>query len=229
MKKIYTLAASLLVAISANAQAIYESGQHDNLVTVALEESSEDLQNYPIDLCLSNPTIGICSVSAYFYIDDNSIRPWLYDEDEECYAYDYNSKRCYKSVNVMSFLADEDNPKYPGYFFINAVDTKNFKLTDGTILTFYMDATKLSNGNHKLHIVEPMCSYVDDTMASATYKCVEQVVDFNINAGTLTIVNGMDILYHNNDNDSNFFDLTGRVSNVAQRGIYIKNGRKVIR
>lgn len=229
MKKIYTLAVSLLLAISANAQAIYEPGQHDNVVTVSMEDASEDLKNYAIDLCLTNPTTGICNISAYFYIDDNKVQPWLYDEDEEDYVYDTNSKRCYKSVNVMSFVTNADNPKFPSYFFVNAVDTKNFKLTDGAIITFYMDATMLSNGNHQLHIVEPMCSHVDDTMASKTYKCADHVIDFNINSGTLTLVDGIGALLHKNDKDNISYDLTGRSCNATKRGIYIKNGRKVIR
>lgn len=229
MKKTASLLAALCLAFTASAQEIYMPGEHNNILSVAVDDAHDSLDKYPINLTLSNPTTPICSVSAYFYIDDNSIRPWLYDEDEEEYVYDANNNRCHKNIPIKLFLTEETNPSYPGYFYINPYDDKNFKLTEGTILTFYIDATLLSQGEHTLHIVEPMASYVGDDFSSASYFSDEQNIVFRIGNGELTIVDGISQI------DSSLhlpysYDLQGRKTHTThQHGIYIKGDRKIIR
>lgn len=229
MNRILSLTFALFAVIAANAQAVYQPGEHDNLVTVVANNANDDLQNYPLEITLSNPTISIGSFSAYLYIDDNSVRPWVYDEDEECYACDCNSKRCYKSVNVNTWIADEDNPKFPGYFYVNAWDTKDFKLTEGTILTIYIDATKLSEGKHTLHVVEPMCSYANaDGSESASYFCEDQEILFRRSNGIITVLNSISALAPT-DAQADTYDLQGRRVTKPTHGLYIQSGRMIIR
>lgn len=228
MNRILSLTFALFAAIAANAQAIYQPGQHDNLITVVAADAADNLKEYPIELLLTNPTVSMCGIEAYFYIDDNSIRPWVYDEDEEEYAYERNSSRTYKSLKYKLMICDEDNPKHPGHFYVNFVDDRDFKLTEGAIATIYLDATKLSTGDHVLHVVEPMCSYVSDDLSSASYFCSNQDIHFNISGGTLTVLNGIHILSPLDANAATY-DLLGRKVNATSHGIYLQNGRKVIR
>lgn len=235
MKKIFAATAALLITAGAHAQAIYEPGQHDNMVTVVADDAADEIDNYPLDITLDNPTTPMGSVSVYLYIDDNSIRPWVYDNDEECYAYDTNTKRCYKSVIVQIFECDDTNPTSPGYLFVNALDTKDFKLTTGTIITVYFDATKLSDGYHTIHVVEPMCSSASaDGSESASYYCADQEITFHVGNGTITVVDGINAIYPPYPAVPTY-DLQGRLcpdnqTNTAPcPGIYIRDGKKIIR
>lgn len=227
MKKIIALIAAIGLATTASAQAIYNPGEHDNQVSIFAEDA-EDLEEYPLELQLTNPTVGIGGVSAYLYFDDNDVKPWIWDEDEQAYYYDTNSKRCYKSVKVEVFLTDKTNERFPEYLFVNALDTKDFKLTEGTIMTLYIDATKLGNGIHTLHVVEPMCSYANaDGSESASYICRDQTIDIMVTGGTLTVMDIPTIQHPNGV--TTLYDLQGRSVDTMKHGVYIKNGRKVIK
>lgn len=230
MNRIFSLTTALIISASAYAQAIYQPGQHDNIVTIAVNNAEENLNMFPLDLVLTNPTVSIGSVNAYLYIDDNTVRPWIYDDDEEDYAFDRNSSRTYKNTNFKFFVCEEDNPTHPGHFFVNAVEEKNFKLNDGPIVTFYMDATMLTNGNHTIHVVEPMCSYANaDGSESASYFSAEHSINFNISGGTLTILNGIDALSQST-NHLELFDLQGRhLTHMPNKGIILHKGKKIIR
>lgn len=234
MKKILALSATLLLAIGAHAQAIYNPGEHNNTVTVIAKDANADLDNFPIEIHLSNPETSIGSISTYLYFDDNSVRPWIWDEDEESYTYDTNTKRCYKSATVNIWLADEDNPKFPGYFYVNVLDSKDFKLNEGNVITVYIDATKLSDGTHILHVVEPMCSYASsDGSESATYFCTPHNLEFNVSGGTLTVVDGINSIYPPIP-EYPHYDLQGRPElnnrwSGERTGIHIVGGKKIIK
>lgn len=230
MKKIFALTAALILPLSIHAQAMYNPGEHDNVVTAYAQDSNGDIKNFPIEIRLTNPTIGIGSVSAYFYFDDNTVRPWVWDEDEECYAYDYNSKRCYKTVTVKAFLTEETNQEYPAYLFVNALDDRDFKLTEGTIVTIYIDATQLSEGKHTLHVVEPMCSYANaDGTESASYFCAPQDIEISLSQGVITVADAIRTVQTNTTTNTTY-DLQGRrLTQLASHGISIVGGQKIIR
>lgn len=230
MKKIYSLSLSLLATISANAQAIYQPGEHDNVVSVVANDATDNLTNFPLDITLSNPTTPMRGVEVTLAIDDNVVRPWVWDEDEEAYAYDNNTKRTRKNAPTKVFLLNNDHPTYPDFLFVSIADDRDFKLSEGTLATIYFDATQLSNGDHTLHVISPMCSYVSDDLSSASYFCESQDIRFNISGGTLTVLNSISVLAPADGNIPTY-DLQGRVcpQGVATSGLYIKNGRKVIR
>lgn len=228
-KRILTIATAIALTTAAYAQAIYQPGQHDNVVTVVAEDSAEELERYPLQITLTNPTISIAGISAYLYIDDNSIQPWVFDEDEDSYVYEINKDRCYSKSNVQTFICDATNPNYPGYFFVDINYTKDFKLTEGTIITLYIDATKLSDGKHTIHVVDPMSVYASaDGSESASYFNANQEIYFEKAGGTLTIVNSISDIMRSNTFTDKTFDLHGRAAAANETSVMIKNGKKVI-
>lgn len=225
---IFPLSASLLPL---HAQAIFNPGEHNNKVTVVAEDADADIEKFPLEIHLSNPTTGIGGISSYLYFDDNTVRPWIWDEDEESYSYDTNTKRCYKTATVNIWLADEDNQKFPGYFYVNVFDSRDFKLNDGNIITIYIDGTKLSDGKHILHVLEPMCSYANaDGSESATYFCTPHDIEFNVGQGVITIADAIKNIHVNSPSLPCTYDLQGRrLAQPSVQGISIIDGRKVIR
>lgn len=233
MKKTLALSVSLLLCIAARAQKVYvyNPGEHDNLVSVVAQNQSGNLDKFPLEIQLTNPSVSIGSVSAYFYIDDNKIRPWVYDEEEEEYAYDINTARgTIKQSTVNIFPTDDDNPTFPGYFYVNVLNSKDFKLTEGTIVTIYIDATQLSEGKHTLHVVEPMCSYANaDGTESASYFCAPQDIEINLNQGVITVADAIRTVQTNTTTNTTY-DLQGRrLTQPASHGISIVGGQKIIR
>lgn len=228
MKKIFSLSLALFATISANAQTIYQPGEHDNVVSVVANDATDDLTMYPLEITLSNPTTPMRGVEVTLAIDDNAVRPWVWDEDERTYAYDNNTKRIYKNTPVKLFLLNNDHPKYPSFFFVSIADERDFKLSEGTLATIYFDATQLSNGDHTIHVISPMCSYVGDDLSSASYFCANQDIHFNISGGTLTVLNGINVLSPT-DSKTDTYDLQGRRIAEPTHGLYIQSGRKIIR
>lgn len=230
MNKLFILTAAIIATLSAKAQKteVYHPGEHDNTLTIVAEDATTDLENYPIDIVLVNPTTPMCSVSAYLYIDDNTVRPWVYDEDEEEYAYDRNTDRTYKSMDAKMFYCNDDNAQHPGHFFVNMLDDRNFKKDEGSIATIYFNAKLLSNGNHTIYVTEPMCSFVDDEGNSASYFCPDQEIDINISNGTLTVLNGINAIYPPYPTER-VYDLSGRATVPTRHGIYIMNGHKIMK
>lgn len=232
MKKIYALVLAGLLSANAFAQESYEPGTHDNIVTVVANDSETDLEEYPLEVTLSNPTTAIAGVSAYFYIDDNSSAPWVCEEEdgEVFYIIETNSNRCSRNSAFDAFMTEPTNEAFPHYLFVNIYEKKSdFKLTEGTIATLYIDATQLSDGSHTIHVVEPMCSAASaDGSSSASYYCPNQEICFSKNGGTLTIINGIDDLLRK-EIEQQTFDLQGRPTTATQHGVYISRGKKVIK
>lgn len=231
MKRVFSITLLLFAAITAHAQStglIYQPGEHNNLVSVVADDSADELEKYPLEITLSNPTTPIRGIDVSLCIDDNSIRPWVYDDDEEEYAYDLNSKRTYKSTKQEIFFNTEEHPTYPGYLHILINDSRDFKLTEGTISTIYIDATQLSSGKHTLHVVSPMCSFIGEDFSSASYFCSDQTINFTIEGGTITIVDGINSIYPPYPAPQ-VYDLAGRATTPANHGIYIVDGKKILK
>lgn len=232
MKKIYALALAALIGTTANAQEKYQPGEHDNVLTVVAADASAGIDEYPLEINLTNPTVAIAAVSAYFYIDDNSIQPWLCEEEdgEIFYTIATNGSRCSRNSTFDAFMTDDTNPNFPHYLFVNVYEKKsNFKLTEGTIATLYIDATKLSNGTHTIHVVQPLCSAASaDGSSSASYFCADQDITFRINGGTITVVDGIHTIYPPYPPVPTY-DLLGRPIDATHPGLYIRGGKKVIR
>lgn len=235
MNKILSLIALSAFALGASAQGVvYQPSEHTNTLSVVFDESNDDLEMFPLDICLDNPDNSIVSVAMYLYIDDCSVQPWVYDEDEEYYAYDLNSKRAYKSTTHTNLtICPASNEKHHDHYQVIVVDeAKPFKLDQGAIVTIYFDATQLSDGRHTLHVAEPYCSYAStDGKESATYYCTEQSIEFNIANGTVTSIGSIDATAHTAATPkATTFTLTGRRATTAQPAaeLLIRDGRKTI-
>lgn len=231
MKKIHTLALAALICASASAQEKYQPGEHDNILTVTAADASANLDEYPIDINLTNPTTPIAGVSAYFYLDDNTIQPFLYEEeDDEIYYIIDTTSRCSRNSTYDAFMTDDTNERFPHYLFVNIYEKKtNFKDTQGAIATLYIDATKLSNGIHTIHVVQPLCSAVSsDGSSSATYFCPDQEIAFSLSGGTITIVDGIQAIYPPYP-PTPLYDLQGRRTTNPHHGIYIQGSKKIVK
>lgn len=226
MKTYLLILATCLFATFASAQEIYHPGEHNNLVFAELEETDEP-EEMPVNIYLTNPNISIGSADMYLYIDDNSVNAFCYDEDEEDYMYDLNSKRCNKKTVVKMMETDEENANYPSYLWLYITNDADFKLNEGLLITIYIDATQLNEGNHVLHIVDPICSYASlDGSSSATYECSNFDLPFTYSNGLITLMNP---LINMGSTSDVCLDLQGRRVNNATKGIYIVNGKKVIK
>lgn len=224
MKKYLLFFVTCLCASLASAQEEYNPGDHDNRIYLELEETDEP-EEMPVNICLFNPTTSMAGVSMYLYIDDNTVDAWSYDEDDEV-NYDINRDRCNKNSTVDIFMTEESNVSYPEYLYFSVTYKTDFKGTDGTLVTIYIDATKLTEGNHVLHVVDPLCSYVGADFSTASYLCNNSELPFTFSNGLITLMNPL----INADSKNNVcLDLQGRRVNNATKGIYIVNGKKVIK
>lgn len=240
MKYLYTLALALCGFANASAQTTLQPGESGNNCSLSIEfDDVEDLTESSFTLSMSNPSTPICVLSAYFYFDDNSIRPWGYDPVTK--TYDVEANIYHKKNNMTgrvtdqalkAQLSDDDNPEHPGYFYVAIAGDNDFLGEEGAMATIYFDATELREGNHVLYMKDALCGSVTgetvDNMQSTKYLCADQEIHFNVNGGTLTIVDGINSIFPALP-EGHVYDLQGRVTIPAQHGIYISNGKKVLR
>lgn len=240
MKYLYTLALAIFGFSTASAQTILQPGESGNNCKIAVEfDEIDDLTEASFTISLANPDTPISVISAYLYFDDNSIRPWGYDPVSKTYDVETNDYDKRKNPNgrvtsqaLNAMLCDDSNPDYPGYFMVTVAGSDAFLGEDGLIATVYFDASQLSQGIHHLYMKNPYCGWVIgetvEEMSSIQYNCVDQQIDFNVNGGTITIVDGINSIYPPYPTPQ-VYDLSGRATNPASHGIYIVNGKKILK
>lgn len=239
MKYLYTLALALCGFVNASAQTTLQPGESGNNCSLSIEfDEVDDLTESSFTLSMNNPSTPICVLSAYFYFDDNSIRPWGYDPIAKTYdvvANTYSKTNKTGRVTTQALqtqLSDDSNAEHPGYFYVAIAGSDDFLGKDGLMATIFFDATKLGDGNHVLYMKDALCGSVTgetvDNMQSTKYLCADQEIHFNVNGGTLTIVDGINSIFPALP-EGHVYDLQGRVTIPAQHGIYISNGKKVLR
>lgn len=233
MKKLYTFAVAAVAALSINAQAIYNPGEHNNITTISIsEELNEDYNGYPVEINIANPETPIRSCSAWMWVDDNSVSPWALDEDDEI-AYDRNSDRTSaKNLDITILIGTEENVTNAGHLcFICTEKKADFKGNEGAIAAIYIDATKLSDGAHTLHVTEPLASFVGADDSSASYFSANQEIKFYTNGGKLSLTaptpSSIDAI--TSYSAITLYDLQGRQVSPSAHGLYINNGRKVVK
>lgn len=241
MKYLYTLALACLTFTAASAQTTttLQPGESGNNCSLSIEfDEVEDLEDSSFTLSMNNPSTPICVLSAYFYFDDNSIRPWSYDPVSKTYdveANEYSKKNKTGRVTDQALkaqLSDDDNTEHPGYFYVAIAGDNDFLGEEGVMATIYFDATELSEGNHVLHMKDALCGAIegDDVseLKSTKYLCADQQILFNVSKGTITIIDGIADIYPPQP-QSRIYDLTGRATIPNHHGIYIINGHKYIK
>lgn len=217
---------------SAHAQAIYEPGAegNDNKITVELDEV-DDIRESSFTVYLENPTVSLCGVSAYFYFDDNSVKPWCYDDvagyviEGNNYSKKSNPSGRLNGHSVTSFLCEATNTEHAGQFYMSIAGATDFINNEGWIASVYFDATKLTEGTHILHMINPECAWTNaDASSTATYRCVNQDILFKLHNNTITAIKVVPA----QTEEHSYFDLQGRRLNQLQQGINIINGKKVL-
>lgn len=238
MKKALLLIISAAFAFLSFAQNTIEVGDPKNVCKITIEfDEVETLDEVSFTLSLDNPGVGINAMSAYFTIDDNKIRPWIYDE-EDGYIVDgnvfnrRNNPNGRIDQNPTVFLTEENNPKYASCLYLGIGGSGDFRGEEGWLASIYFDATLLSNGIHTLHMVDPMCVNVVEEggkIVSNSYLCANQDIKFEINGGNLTVISALPSIDAKANNKSCAYDLSGRkVAAPTASGIYLENGKKVI-
>lgn len=239
MKKALLLIISAAFAFLSFAQNTIEVGDPKNVCKITIEfDEVETLDEVSFSLSLDNPGIGINALSAYFTVDDNQVRPWIYDEDIEGYyvatnRYDKRDNPTGRLNGTSSevFVCDETNAVYPGYYYLGLGGSKDFLGDEGWLASIYFDATLLSEGIHTLHMIDPMCVNVVKEgvdFVSTSYLCANQDIKFEINGGNLTIISAIPAIDTYGNNGANIYDLTGRKITRPESGVYLKNGKKII-
>lgn len=222
MKKIFTLAVLLSSAIASNAQAvIYPAGseENDNIITISIDAESEDVTAVPVTISLSNPTIGIAGIGGYFWFDDCTSKPWAYDEDEEDFVYDTSSRMTKQNDVFVSYTDAGDLT-----LSITNKKANALKGTDGELITLYFDATQLGVGNHTFH-ADRLISFVADGMTKYESENIDIAFDFD---GTKLTLTGISNIL--SDAEATVaYDLSGRRVNGTANGLYICNGKKVVK
>lgn len=240
MKHLYVFALALLCFSTGLAQTTYQPGENGNNCTLHIEfDDVDDLSESSFTLSMTNPSTPICALSAYFIIDDNSVRPWSYDPISNSYEVEmneYSKKNKEGRVTTQSLqtqLSDDSNPEHPGYFYVSIAGADNFLGEEGEMAYIYFDATKLKNGNHVLYMKDAFCGSIigDDinNMKSYKYLCNDQEIHFNVNNGTLTVLSNINVFPQNSETPETF-DLQGRhINTLFSKGLYISGGRKILR
>lgn len=223
MKKIFTLAVLLSGAIASNAQAvIYPAGSegNDNIITISIDAEAEDVTAVPVTISLSNPTVGIAGIGGYFWFDDCTSKPWAYDEDDEDFVYDTSSRLTKQNDIFVSYTDAGDLT-----LSITNKKANALKENDGELITLYFDATQLGVGDHTLH-ADRLISFVPDGMTKYENENIDITFDFDGSKLTLTGISN--ILA--DDTHTVTYDLFGcRVNGAAANGLYISNGKKIIK
>lgn len=239
MKYLCTLALAFLGFTTATAQTTLQPGEDGNNCSLSIEfDEVEDLEDSSFTLSMNNPSTPICVLSAYFYFDDNSIRPWNYDPVSKTYDVEanvYSKKNKTGRVTDQSLkaqLSDDDNTEHPGYFYVAIAGDNDFLGEEGAMATIYFDASELAEGDHVLYMKDALCGSIEGEsvaeLKSTKYLCANQEIHFNITGSTITIIDGIHGLCHP-ISDDRVYDLSGRATVPTAHGIYIKNGQKFLK
>lgn len=240
MKKALLLIISAAFAFLSFAQNTIEVGDPKNVCKITIEfDEVETLDEVSFTLSLDNPGVGINAMSAYFTVDDNQVRPWIYDEDIDGYYAETNLYS--KKNNPSGRITDQSatlsmtaatNEQYPSNLYLGLGGSSDFRGEEGWLVSIYFDATQLSNGIHTLHLIDPMCVNVVKegvNFGSTTYLCANQDIKFEINGGNLTVISALPCIDAKANDKSCAYDLSGRkVAAPTASGIYLENGKKVI-
>jgi hypothetical protein len=212
MKKIFSILAAIAFTSFANAQVIYEAGAegNDTELGIALGEEIEDITAIPVNIVLTDPQQNINSFQMYLQLPDGAT--WNYDDDEGDYIYEKNSKRCYGSHNVSCEMSGSSKRVGQFYTSISSSKQQMFKLTEGTLVTFYFDGSKLADGNYEIKVIDALASNGPDKFLSQDSTCA-----FSIANGAVTGINGVSA----DAEGATYYNASGVQQNGLQPGVNI--------
>ena len=211
MKKILSIIAAITFTTFANAQKVYEPGEegNDTQLGIFIDADIEEISSIPVSIYLNDPQQNINSFQLYLQLPDNAT--WNYDEEEEDYVYE-KSSRNYSGHTVTSGMSESD--KRQGQFFVSISDSRqrNFKQTEGTLVTFYFDGSKLTDVQYEIKLIEPLASD-----GSNKYLSKDDSYAFSVANGTVTGINGISADAQN----AKYYSVNGAIQNGPQKGVNI--------
>ena len=224
MRKIFTLCLVAAAAMFVNKayaqipQAETIDGS-DNVLTI-LVESTDDLAKIPVTLYLTNPTNGITAVEATL-VAPVDVKKFVYDEEEEDFVYDPGTRWTKGHAPMLAAGTEEHGADG---FFISIADskTRDFKETEGAIITVYFDGSDLGDGDYTVKMKDAISVAVGDI----TYTSADVDAAFSIKDGKVTAVNSAIVEAAAAGNT--LYTLDGKKVASPQKGqIYVVGGKTV--
>lgn len=150
----------------------------DNVISITVG-STGDMTMIPVTLSLSNPTTLLNSLEATLFVPVD-VHKFVFDEDDEDFVYEKTS-RCVKG-HVPTLTAGTEEHGFDG-FYISIADskTRNFKGTEGAIITVYFDGSELADGEYAVQMKDALSVAKGDSIYNsanmdAAFTVVEGVV-----------------------------------------------------
>ena len=183
----------------------------DNVLTI-LVESTDDLSKIPVTLYLTNPTNGITAVEATL-VAPVDVNKFLFDADEDDFVYD--------PAPMLSAGTEEHGADG---FFISIADskTRDFKETEGAIITVYFDGSELGDGDYTVKMKDAISVAVGDI----TYTSADVDAAFSVKDGKVTAVNS--VIANAAAAGKTVYGVDGKKATSTQKGqIYVIDGKTV--
>jgi hypothetical protein len=154
----------------------------DNVLTI-LVESTDDLAKIPVTLYQTNPTNGITAVEATL-VAPVDVNKFLFYADEDDFVYDPGTRWTKGHAPMLSAGTEEHGADG---FFISIADskTRDFKETEGAIITVYFDGSELGDGDYTVKMKDAISVAVGDI----TYTSADVDAAFSVKDGKVTAVN----------------------------------------
>ena len=191
----------------------------DNVLTI-LVESTDDLAKIPVTLYLTNPTNGITAVEATL-VAPVDVKKFVYDEEEEDFVYDPGTRWTKGHAPMLAAGTEEHGADG---FFISIADskTRDFKETEGAIITVYFDGSDLGDGDYTVKMKDAISVAVGDiTYTSADVDAAFSIKDGKVTAVNSAVINGAAAA-------KTVYGVDGKKVTSAQKGqIYVIDGKTV--
>ena len=191
----------------------------DNVLTI-LVESTDDLSKIPVTLYLTNPTNGITAVEATL-VAPVDVKKFVYDEEEEDFVYDPGTRWTKGHAPMLAAGTEEHGADG---FFISIADskTRDFKETEGAIITVYFDGSDLGDGDYTVKMKDAISVAVGDiTYTSADVDAAFSIKDGKVTAVNSAVINGAAAA-------KTVYGVDGKKVTSAQKGqIYVIDGKTV--
>ena len=201
MNKLTNLIIALLLALPLSAQ----DATHNNRLYFTIGETG-DLTKVPLMLHLDNPSIDITAAEAYITLPEKALLG-----NGVLYGRAQNHELVEGDVEGVRFVS------------IASPTLSVIKNGDELICTWLCDFSQLANGEHAITATGMFAVGVDDAGVTS-YTVAEQSLTIAIEGNTTAI----DEMKEQRAESKEIYDLGGRrVKEVAAKGIYIVNGKKI--
>ena len=205
MKKIFSLLAALALTSLANAE-IYEVGEgNDNTISISVPTEAED-GYIPVEISLTNPTASIIGMDIYVEFSGGKLWDEAPEVSERCI--DTSGRKPVTTHTIVTGYNSED--KF--LLGLNSASNAFVQGTEGTIITAYIDARNLADGQYSIKLSNSICFNLVDK-----YRFAESEYVFTYANGTVTGINTISADAQN----AKYYSVNGAIQNGPQKGVNI--------